>query len=159
MLNKILTILIVFTFAAGARAQNYNTGIGIRAGFSKGFSYKQFISPGGAFEFIAASRWEGISVTGLFELHNDFNNENFRWYYGAGAHVAFWNTLTDKWFGYTANQNIVGVDAILGIEYNFSEIPFNISLDYKPGYNLNGKSQPFYGDEVGFTLRYVFGSR
>ena len=49
----------------------------------------------------------------------------------------------------------IGIDGIIGIEYNIEPIPFNISLDWKPGLNLIGYTG-FWGDELAFSIRYIF---
>jgi len=51
--------------------------------------------------------------------------------------------------------NNVGIDFILGLENNFKEIPFNISIDWKPAYNLTGYSG-FWADGGAISIRYIF---
>jgi hypothetical protein len=41
------------------------------------------------------------------------------------------------------------------LEYNFKEIPFNLSLDWKPALNLVGSSG-FWGDGGAISIRYIF---
>jgi hypothetical protein len=50
---------------------------------------------------------------------------------------------------------VVGIDGIIGMEYNIEEIPFNISLDWKPGFNILGHTG-FWGDELALSVRYIF---
>ena len=51
--------------------------------------------------------------------------------------------------------SVIGIDGILGMEYNIQEIPFNISLDWKPAFNLIGYTG-FWGDEIALSIRFIF---
>jgi len=150
-----LTFLIVFFLTAGA--QDYKTGIGIRGGFSNGLTVKHFISSESALEGLLTARWNGFLITGLYERHAQaFGVTGLYWYYGFGAHIGSWNHnyKNDRY----DNYSVIGIDGIIGIEYNITEIPFNISLDYKPGLNVVGKPLGLT-DEVALSIRYVFGRR
>ncbi len=155
-------ILIIFSacllITAAAHAQDYRTGIGFRAGLSNGLTFKHFITADNAIEGLMSARYGGFNVTGLYEIHaNAFDLNGFYWYYGVGGHLGNWNTKyrTDRNYD---SSSIIGVDGIIGIEYNIGSIPFNISLDYKPGFNLIGDFG-FWGDEFAISVRYVWGDR
>ena len=162
MKKIILTsLLALFLFSFG-QAQDYNTGIGLRGGLSNGLTIKHFISSNTALEGIISSRWRGLELTGLYEIHNRaFQVDRLNWYYGLGAHVGFWSgDYTDKygprrWGEPGVNYTVVGIDFILGLEYNFREIPFNISIDWKPAYNLTGY-RGFWADGGAISIRYIF---
>jgi hypothetical protein len=150
-----VSILLLFVFTT-SRAQDYNTGIGIRGGLSNGLTVKHFISSNTAIEGLLASRWEGFNITGLYEIHNNaFDTPRLNWYYGFGGHIGFWNGNKNPWFDKNQNYTVIGVDGILGIEYNIEVIPFNISLDWKPGFNLVGYTG-FWGDELALSFRFIF---
>jgi hypothetical protein len=53
------------------------------------------------------------------------------------------------------NYTVIGIDGILGIEYNFEEVPINIGVDWKPAFNLTGYSG-FWGDGGALSIRYIF---
>jgi hypothetical protein len=135
-------------------AQDYQTGVGLRAGFSNGLTIKHFVSNKAAFEGILSTRWQGFDITGLYEIHNQsaFDVEHLNWYYGFGAHIGSYNANNVPW---GTSGAVVGIDGILGIEYNFSEAPINIGLDWKPAFNLIGNSQ-FWGDGGALSIRYIF---
>jgi hypothetical protein len=158
MKKIIMIILVVFCLASISYAQDYRTGIGLRGGFANGLTIKHFVSERTAFEFLFASRWRGLEITGLYEIHNiAFHEERLHWYYGIGAHVGFWNgDYTYKYWGDRGTTyTVVGIDAILGIEYNVREAPFNIGLDWKPAFNLVGYSG-FWADGGALSIRYIF---
>ena len=157
MKKVIFALVFLFAVSPVVQAQAYKTGLGIRGGASSGFTVKHFISSDSALEGLITARWNGFMITGLYQKHAmAFDVPGLYWYYGFGAHIGAWN------HHYKANRqdnySVIGADGIIGIEYNIAEIPFNVSLDYKPGLNLIGK--PFgLTDEVGLSVRYVFGSR
>ena len=152
-----VTCLIVFCLFSISYAQDYNTGTGLRAGFSNGLTIKHFISAKSALEGILASRWRGFEITGLYEIHNQaFNTERLKWYVGFGGHIGFWNgDNTKRWGTPGTKYTVIGIDGILGLEYSFTEIPVNISIDWKPSYNFSGYSG-LWADGGAFSLRYIF---
>jgi len=144
-----LTLVVcVFTFV---NAQDYSTGIGLRGGLYNGLTIKHFMGSRSAVEGLLATRWDGMEVTALYELHaTAFDLDRLNWYYGAGAHVGFFGS------DYPGGAvTVLGIDGILGLEYSFSEIPINISLDWKPAFNLIGYSH-FFADGAAFSIRYIF---
>ena len=156
MKKFILTLTLVIFISVFTAAQDYNTGVGLRLGFSNGLTVKHFLSQRSAVEGLLATRWRGFEITGLFEVHNQaFDIERLNWYYGFGGHIGFWNGDNTKWGVVGTNYTIIGIDGILGIEYNFSEVPINIGLDWKPAFNLTGYTG-FWGDGGALSIRYIF---
>ncbi len=145
-----LILMSVFSFT---HAQDYQNALGIRFGLSNGVSLKHFISTNDAVEGILSTRWGGFNLTGLFERHTRaFETDGLYFYYGGGAHLGSFN---NKWFNDNINHTVIGIDGILGLEYVFPDIPFNVSLDWKPGLNIIGYAG-FWGDELAFSVRYMF---
>lgn len=137
--------------------QSYSTGIGLRGGLANGLTVKHFIGEKAALEGILSTRWKGFTVTGLYEIQQTaFDTPGLYWYYGVGAHVGFWDGYDGHpWFDDDDNYTVIGIDGILGLEYAFAEIPFSISLDWKPAFNLTGHSG-LWADSGGLSLRYIF---
>jgi len=156
LMRKVIVLcFIIFSFIS-VNAQDYNTGIGLRAGYYNGLTVKHFISSNRAIEGLVSSRWRGLEITGLYEInHQAFNAPRLNWYYGVGAHVGFWNGDNTNWGDRGHDYAVVGIDGIIGIEYNFTEIPFNVSLDWKPAINIIGYSG-FWADGVALSIRYIF---
>jgi len=149
-----LAFTLFFAIAMAANAQDYNTGIGVRGGLFNGLTVKHFIASNTALEGIIWTRWGGFNITGLYEIHaNAFDTPRLNWYYGFGGHIGF---LDDEspWFK-EGSHTVIGIDGIIGIEYNIEPIPFNISLDWKPGLNLIGSTKSWV-DEVALSIRYIF---
>jgi len=152
------TILLAVFSCFLSSAQDYNTGIGLRAGFTNGLTIKHFVSPKTAFEGIIASRWRGLELTGLVEFHGRaFNTERLKYFIGFGGHIGFWNgNYTRKYWGEPGTAyTVVGADGILGLEYSFIEVPINIGIDWKPVINFYGYSG-FWPDGGAFSIRYIF---
>jgi hypothetical protein len=76
-------------------------------------------------------------------------------YYGIGGHIGFWDGRYYWNYNNDRNYTVIGIDGILGLEYNFKEIPFNLSIDWKPAFNLNDSSG-FWGDGGAISIRYIF---
>ncbi len=156
MRNFLMTIVVMFCIVALSNAQDYNTGIGLRGGFSNGITLKHFLGESTAVEGILMSRWRGLEITGLFEIHNQaFDVERLNWYYGLGGHIGFWDGNNVNWVNDNTAYTVIGVDGIIGIEYNFEEAPINISLDWKPSFNIIGYFG-FWPDGGALSVRYIF---
>lgn len=151
-------VLFVLVLSAGsglsAFGQLYNTGVGARVGFFNGLTVKHFMQEGRAIEGILATRWNGFIITGLYEYQREFPDvANLEWFVGGGAHVGFWRDGTGRFADETVS--VFGLDLILGVEYTFDEIPFSASLDWKPAFNLVGRTS-WWGDGLALSIRYTF---
>jgi opacity protein-like surface antigen len=156
MKKLLLTLTLVVCIMAFASAQDYKTGIGLRGGLYNGLTIKHFISSKTALEGLLATRWSGFEITGLYEISNRaFDVERLNWYFGLGGHVGFYNGNNTTWGDAGKSYTVIGLDGILGLEYNFSEVPINISADWKPAFNIIGYSK-FWGDGGALSIRYIF---
>ena len=150
--------------------QGYSAGIGVRAGATGGLTFKGMIGERTAIEGIAGWGFQSFRITGLYEIHaNAFDVPRLNWFYGLGAHVAFYNyrNCNVRWNGWkwekdkTADCNPrafgIGIDGIIGIEYQVSEIPFTFSLDIKPALELHSLGYfPFLFWDGALSIRYVW---
>ena len=154
MKKLLMTLALAFCFIAFSNAADYKTGIGLRAGPYYGLTIKHFTGSKTALEGLL-TRWGGTDITILYEVHNqalDINRLN--WYIGLGGHIGFWDGdhLHDATPG---NHTIFGLDGILGLEYNFPGAPINISVDWKPAFNIIGYTE-FWPYGGAFSIRYIF---
>ncbi len=156
-MKRILFISVLAAFISiSSGAQDYRTGVGLRAGLPYGLTVKHFLNQSNAVEGILASRWGGFVVTGLYEKEywtGEYPGLN--WYWGAGAHIGFWDAGYNPNLGATYTGSVIGVDGILGLEYTFDDIPLNLSLDILPSINLIG-STGWGGINGAISIRYVF---
>ena len=156
----LLCVLSVFVTLA-VKAQDYRTGIGVRTGPSFGLTAKHFVTEEQALEGLLLARWGGFHVTGLYQFHSGrILFDGLHLYYGAGAHYGSFTGKADRKYYSNPDKKytVIGIDGILGLEYNFSGFPFNISLDWKPDMNFTGGTL-FWPDELAFSIRYVWGYR
>jgi hypothetical protein len=155
--HRLLTLACSILLPLLLQAQNYNTAVGIKVGTSNGLTIKHFMRDNKAIEGIVASRWNGIHLTGLYEVHAPaFNTSGFNWYYGAGGHIGFWEGHRDHpWFEDNSNHTVVGIDGVLGLEYTLLEAPFTFAIDWKPAFNIIGYSGLWVGDG-GLAIRYYW---
>jgi hypothetical protein len=147
-------------FAIATSGQEYQTALGYRGGLSNGLTVKHFLTSDVALEGLLTARFGGYNITGLYEIHTQpFSISGLYFYYGFGGHLGSWQNGPDKvWWNDERHHSVIGIDGIVGLEYYFGTIPFNISLDYKPGFNLIGYPT-FWGDEFSLSIRYVWGNR
>lgn len=151
---KILLALSAFLLALAATAQApYSKAIGIKFPVGTGISYKKFIGDKAAIEMQALYAKESFRLSGLYEFHFLFQKTpGLSWYVGPGVHLGFYKTQYQK--SYDSKMD-VGIDGIIGLDYKFNDIPFNVSLDWQPSVSLNGNagSKMAYG---GVAVRYTF---
>jgi hypothetical protein len=157
-LRILLSLSILFISGASMAQGDYSTGIGLRGGYPAGLTVKHFLSDQDAVEGLIGAYYRGLMITGLYERHMDaFGEERLNFYYGAGAHIGFLNYYNNHPFLKDGNGSgaLIGVDGILGLEYNFEPVPINISVDWKPAFNLVGYTG-FWVDNGAFSVRYIF---
>lgn len=154
---SLFVLIIGFSCFYQASAQYYKTALGLRLGASNGITAKHFISETSALEGLLYFRWEGFAVTGLYELNgNAFDTDGLNWYFGGGGHIGFWDNDRPPWHDPDNDSEVfIGGDLILGLEYTFEEIPLNLALDWKPGFNIIG-DQSFWADDVALSVRFAF---
>ena len=157
MKKRLLVLTIIISAATFSFAQDYTTGIGLRGGFSQGITVKHFISDVSAFEGLLSTKYRGFDVTALYELHHEdvFGVDRLNWYYGAGAHLGLWNGNYVPGATDYHNHLVIGIDGIVGIEYNFPELPINLSLDWKPAFNLIGYTG-LWAKGGAISIRYIY---
>ncbi len=159
-MKPITILLFALTLLTCEYSNAQDNAIGLRGGLGTGVTFQHYLSEERAVELMLHTRWRGLVLTGLYEVHKPFSDvEGLKWYYGGGAHLGFWsyygrgpNRYGDNW---AETRAIAGADGIIGMEYFFNEIPFQVSLDWKPVINLIGYTG-FWGDEAGLSFRYVF---
>ena len=153
-------LFLVFLSVQDSQAQfrDYNTMIGITAGTNIGGTVKHFISEPGAVDLLVYRRWKGWVAAALYEHHLDIRElRGLEWYFGGGGHVGNWKKDKGEppWVDpidqdYTA----YGIDAILGLEYNFNRSAFSLGVYWKPAYNFTDFTD-LWEDDAAFTLRYA----
>jgi hypothetical protein len=147
-LATVVLAALFFTQAAQAQESSYNNAVGIRLGPSvptvkSGITFKHFLANNNAIEGIL-SFGDGVAICGMYEIHKPIAAENLQWFIGFGGYAGFANTV-----------NNIGAAGIVGLDYNFSTVPLNITLDWKPELNLIERVG-FEASTVGLSVRYRF---
>jgi hypothetical protein len=163
----IYTFLVIhFTFAQDASLNNvnnnqnkvtantYNKAFGVKM-YPGALTYKKFKQNNMAIEAIGYINLDGFSMTLLKEFHTPIIDvENLSWYYGYGGHLGIWSDEWKKNNVKTGNSNIaVGFDGIIGLDYKFSDAPFNLSIDWQPSFSI---IQSYFNNQGGIGIRYTF---
>ena len=152
-------ILIMLTFLTnGLYAQLYNSLTGVRLGAPLSLSYKKIIKKNNAIEAYLGTRGKNgyrfVNISGVYQIIEpiDFwNVEELYFYYGGGASVYFWSFEEEG-----PNQKVTpGLEGYLGLEYTFSNIPLNLTIDWRPTVFLSGQLSGFKGGYLAIGVRYV----
>jgi hypothetical protein len=151
-------VLAAFFFTNNVSAQTYKTGLGVRLSsappmVNNSISLKHFFNEAAAVE-VLFSFGDPIALGALYEIHKPFGSEGLQWFYGGGGYIAFkkeYNPNTKK------NETDVNLGAmgIIGLDYKFTNLPLNLSLDWKPELNLISdiNVEPA---AIGVTARFTF---
>ena len=160
-LLALLGVLLLST--ARADAQAYDLAGGVRFGYPNSLSLKKSIGELSVLEATLGHR-------GSFLFYNRFNVglayqrlnplddvvEGLHWYWGAGGTVYFYNF--NSGFGNDLNSIGFGAQGFVGLEYNFEDIPLNLTLDWVPTIVLGDDYfNRFQADTGGLGIRYIFG--
>lgn len=153
LLPLVATALMLLS-ALPSNAQ-YKNALGIRLGDAYGITYKTFIRPTRALDFILnlRSRKEEnhFILTGLYEVHNPINGApGLQWYYGAGGSLGSLDYRNDD----RDNDLYLSVDGVLGLDYVIPSSPLNLSLDWKPALVLTPYTG-LYERGVGLSIRII----
>jgi hypothetical protein len=131
-------------------------------GFTGKYMLKDKLALEGLFYF-----WRyGTRITGLGEFHQKIealsgSEGSTRFYAGGGAHIGFFNNYyykkIDRLRGSGPGSVYLGLDGVLGLDFKFSEIPLNLSLDWQPSFSFYGDDyfDFFEGGWGGLSIRYM----
>ncbi len=143
--KSILTILLISIICL-LQAQSYKNALGLRIGGNSdiggvGVDYKHFFNESNAVNITFAFK-DPVGLGATYQVHKSLNQlEGLQWFYGGGAYLSF--SKPNGGFGLLGH---------IGLEYNFTGVPINIGLDWKPEFAL----APSVGADFntfGFTIR------
>ena len=157
-------IFFVCLFAAAicslntVNAQEYKTALGVRLSSANAYvnnsiSIKHFISDETAVEGLF-SFGDPIAFGVLLEKHKPLSESGLRWFYGAGGYLSFIKTYNPNKLKNETNANF-GAQGVIGLDYKFTGIPLNLSLDWKPELNIVSDIN-FEPAAIGLTARFTF---
>ncbi len=160
-MKKIISVslfLAAIAFTTTVSAQSYKTAVGVRLSSSQAMvnnsiSLKHFLNERSAIEALF-SFGDPLAIGALYEVHKPFSSEGLQWFYGGGGYLGFvksWNPNKNR----NETDVNVGAQGVVGLDYKFTNLPLNLSLDWKPELNLVSDIN-FEPAAVGFTARFTF---
>jgi len=177
----ILTLLICLNKSLFSQdfkgGDGYKSSVGVITGTDLGLTFKHFLSDKMAFEGILSTGlfYNSNKITGLIEFHKPFDDvDGLNWLFGAGMHFGSHNYSYYGYYGYNSyyggyydkNGNFhssngtyksryysVGIDAILGIEYDLANYPFTFQFQIKPFFDFVNRGSNFFDTSI--SIRYI----
>jgi hypothetical protein len=160
-----LLLCILLLAPALSEAQNYTRNAGIRLGQTSGFTYRQYMDEGNAYEGLFSFNKNGLQLTLLKEfvqpyLSGHIDNIYLIWGYGAHLgtnHTNSWEIFSKRFYDLSSITPLFGIDGYAGVEYRIKEFPLLVGVDYKPFFDLAGAK--FFSMSLwdfAFTLKYNF---
>ncbi len=150
-LSTIVACLILLAsqhINAQDNSDSYNNAIGVKL-YPGAITYKTSNDGRKYFEGQAAFFKKGFRATVLYEIHNEISAlDGLRWYYGTGPHLGFYRSK------YYNGSTMIGIDAVLGLDYKLPGTPLNFSLDWQPSFEF-GDGSGFDG-WGGLAVRFAF---
>ena len=145
-----LTLLLIFIVSSFAvlNAQDYKVGLGVRLSNStptlnNSVTIKYFMTEQHALEGLI-SFGSRFGIGGLYEVHKPTTATGLNWFFGGGAYIGFQDSNT-----------YLGPTGIIGLDYKFTNIPLNLSLDWKPELDIIPDIN-FVPDAFAISARFTF---
>ena len=169
-MNRILSLLLLIAFELSAHAQVFERQFGARIGTMSGITGKVILNKTTAIEGTLGFRKGGLQLYTLLESYKALDKKthnNWFLYFGGGAHVGYvngynkirrWsNTSGYYWDEERTSGPVIGLDAVIGFEYNLPDTPLTMFLELKPLIELQSfnKVRTFFYD-VGVGIVYRF---
>lgn len=156
MKKIIIAIVAVFAISTAANAQF--SGIGVRLGGGQGYGAElsTLWNFGNRVEidlgWSNGDHYNDLSLTGIYQWQGEIGS-GFGWFAGVGARLAYWSWED----GYATSDSDIalGLAGQAGVEYQFSAIPIQLSLDIRPCFYLIPNTSFHWGD-IAFGIRYIF---
>ena len=158
-LSTFMLIGLAFNLQAQSISKN---ALGLRLGNNDGFggevSYQRGLSKSNRLEFDLGWRnsnyVNAIKLAGLYQWVWNIEN-GFNWYAGVGGGLGSWNY---NYNGIKNNGTFLFGAGDIGIEYNFKEVPIQLSLDLRPElyFSDSGYRDNNFGPDLALGIRYKF---
>lgn len=170
MKKTLLTIALAGLLPAFLMAQfpnqtiglRFNSGLSIVPGGGAEISYQKALSGTNRLEADLGwrlSHWSNVvKLTGAYHWVYALE-DNFNWYIGpaAGIGLAGYRSGWKHYHDFPQVGLFASVGGQLGLEYNFDEIPLQLSLDLRPQLYLSRSFYSNFDADLGFSIRYILG--
>jgi len=163
MRGRILLSIFVIVIASNVgQAQSYATTLGLRFGNDNvkrtiGLSFQQRLAKRVTVEGIIQSDFVyNHTLHGIFKYHQPLITRRLNFYSGGGFSVGLeqssFDDLVTKQIITTYDNRTISGDLVVGLELTM--LRYNISVDYKPNFNITGRNVWYLG-QVGVSGRVV----
>lgn len=167
MKKVILSVLMLVGLAFNTQAQDISkNALGLRLGDNDGFggeiSYQRGLSKNNRLEldlgFRNSNNVDAFKLAGIYQWVWNIDG-GFNWYAGVGGGLGSYsydyNLGNQK---YKDSGVIVFVAGDLGLEYNFKEVPIQLSLDIRPElyFNSDNYRSDSFAPDLALGIRYKF---
>lgn len=169
-MQKYIFYFLLLCSSNWVMAQQYEQSAGVRLGHTSGLTFKKFVAGEEAVEFLLSGRKNGLQLMGMYVFHQPMEfsfNENFYAYYGVGGHLGYeqYGNLSKTLVSVDPpdfvfekkSYFVMGVDAVLGIEYRWLSVPITLAFDVKPYFSFIGMrhtNATFWDSALSF--KYIF---
>ncbi len=158
---KKLFLVLVAAFAIVVSANAQSNALGVRLGGGQGFgaelSYQRALKSSNRLEFdlgwSSHDHYTSVSLNGIYQFTGEIGS-GFGWFAGVGAHVGFW-TWKNEYIKDSDSDVAVALVGQAGLEYKFSAVPIQLSLDIRPRFYLIPDTDFHWGD-IALGIRYCF---
>lgn len=151
MKKIIIAIVAVFAMGTMASAQIQDLGVRIGGGQGYGAELSTMWSFGNRVELDLGwgshDNYTDFTLTGIYQWQGELGS-GFGWFAGVGARIAYWD-------GYEDGNIALALAGQAGLEYNFSAIPIQLTLDIRPAFYLIPDTYFHWGD-IALGIRYRF---
>jgi hypothetical protein len=165
-MKNIYVIILLLCISPAAFAQFSTKELGIRAGYSSGFTFRVNLEEDLSYEGQLTYRDQGGIITVLRQQHTEIGMDqlgNWEFLYGFGLHTGFYFTdrykvlFREIYFGREVFTPVIGMDGYVGIDYKLVDIPMSIGVSFQPYMEISLK-QVFGVNfwDFGFHARYTF---
>ena len=148
---KKIIIILASTLLLGAVASAQPRALGVRATYGVELSYQHDMGGNfSEFDLGWSSGYTNLAAVYDFALSS---SGNFNFYAGPGADLCLYDNVTTS--GAETVGIGLGVVGQIGAEYEFDQVPVNLSLDWRPIFRVFGPSG-FGWDSIALGIRYRF---
>ncbi len=161
-----LYIIILLCLSSSAFSQFYVKEIGVRGGYTAGFSFRINLEETLSYEAQVSYRDRGTILAMIRLKHQDLGmnrHGNWDFLYGFGAHAGFYFTDSYRilfrpvYYGRDMFTPVLGANGYLGIEYCLVDAPVSFGVNFQPYMELSLKQ--LFGInlwDLGINVKYRF---
>lgn len=165
MKKLIMAAAFVMGTLGTVQAQSISkNALGLRIGgdsqFGVGVNYQRALQKNNRLELELgwrnSSDYNAVKVTGIYEWVWNIEG-GFNWYAGPGLGIGTYShKYKVKGYEYKNSGAYGLITGNIGIEYNFNELPLQVSFDFRPEIYLNDNYRDGIHGDFGLGIRYKF---